>query len=259
MLYKKSKSKLPEKKECLYIELFDKKIYLFSKKELEASIKTNCFKKNIISEEKGKILEKNEKQLLNKKRIFQGIKFEKKNYDKISKQFVKKMKKENEKKEIDEFCKKYNIKSDRNGLCVLPVKVGQLNKTYHIMINKINTLVDDRIRIKKPFFEKKKELFQRIKLLSRNQVIAIIQLLNINNEPEFKTLIIDDIKKKNYGLIKKKIEEFEKINKNNPNFISFEEFEKENENKKKEIQKSIHDNNIILNDSQISESISDEI
>ena len=245
MLFKKIKSKLPEKKECLYIKLFDKNIFL--KKEFDSSIK-----------EREKEIEKKEKQLLNKKRKFKEKKVEKKNFEKISKKFVKKMKKENEKKEIDEFCKKYKIKSDKNGLCCLPIKVGELKKTYNIMIKKINTLMDDKIRIKKPFSEKKKELFKRIKLLSRNQIIEIIQLLNINKDDGVEFLTIDDIKKKNYGLLKKRIEEFEKINKNAPNFISFEEFEKENENKKKKIQKSIHDNNIILNDSQISESISDE-
>ena len=80
----------------------------------------------------------------------------------------------------------------------------------------------------------------------------------INNVAGAKTLTIEDIKKKNYSTIRKKVEEFEKINKNNPNFKSFEEYEKEIENKKKEEQRIIQDNNLILNDSQISESLSDE-
>ena len=159
---------------------------------------------------------------------------------------------------MDELFEKFNFKSDENGLCHLPITVGQLINMFNAKKNKINTLSDDVIRIKKPFSQKREELFNRIKQLSKNQVLEIAQLLNINNVAGAKTLIIEDIKKKNYSTIRKKVEEFEKINKNNPNFKSFEEYEKEIENKKKEEQRIIQDNNLILNDSQISESLSDE-
>ncbi len=159
---------------------------------------------------------------------------------------------------MDELFKKFNFKSDENGLCHLPITVGQLINMFNAKKNKINTLSDDVIRIKKPFSQKREELFNRIKMLSKNQVLEIAQLLNINNVAGAKTLIIEDIKKKNYSTIRKKVEEFEKINKNNPNFKSFEEYEKEIENKKKEEERIIQDNNLILNDSQISESLSDE-
>ena len=270
MLFKKTKNQLPEKKECLHIKVFEnnKNIFLLSKKQFD-SIKDNLSdeKEKIILLKENQIIEigeyilyeergKKKEKLLNKKREIKEKKID--DYEKLSKQFIKKWKEENEKKEMDELFEKFNFKSDENGLCHLPITVGQLINMFNAKKNKINTLSDDVIRIKKPFSQKREELFNRIKQLSKNQVLEIAQLLNINNVAGAKTLIIEDIKKKNYSTIRKKVEEFEKINKNNPNFKSFEEYEKEIENKKKEEQRIIQDNNLILNDSQISESLSDE-
>ena len=189
MLFKKTKNQLPEKKECLHIKVFEnnKNIFLLSKKQFD-SIKDNLSdeKEKIILLKENQIIEigeyilyeergKKKEKLLNKKRVIKEKKID--DYEKLSKQFIKKWKEENEKKEMDELFEKFNFKSDENGLCHLPITVGQLINMFNAKKNKINTLSDDVIRIKKPFSQKREELFNRIKQLSKNQVLEIAQLL----------------------------------------------------------------------------------
>ena len=147
-----------------------------------------------------------------------------------------------------------NFKCDEYGICHLDCSVGEFLNAIEYKKKLLDTLRDDKIRIHKSFFQKREELFKRIKLLSKEQILDICILININNSFGAKTLTIEDIKKNNYSLIKSKTEEFETINKKNPNFKSFEESEKENEKKEKEDKLNNVNDNIILNDM---ESISD--
>ena len=267
MLFKKIKQSLPVKKECLQIQLFENEnIVLLSKKEFNII-------KEYLSEKNGKIIvideekiiekkkinlfeeEKEEKQLLSKKREFKDEKSQIKdinNFEKISKAFIKKKKKEEEEKLRNEIMK--NFKCDEYGICHLDCSVGEFLNAIEYKKKLLDTLRDDKISTPKSFFQKREELFKRIKLLSKEQILDICILININNSFGAKTLTIEDIKKNNYSLIKSKTEEFETINKKNPNFKSFEELEKENEKKEKEDKLNNVNDNIILNDM---ESISD--
>ena len=147
-----------------------------------------------------------------------------------------------------------DFKCDEYGICHLHCSVGEFLYSIKCKKKLVDTFIDNKISTPKSFFQKREELFKRIKLLSKEQILDICILININNSFGAKTLTIEDIKKNNFNLIKSKTEEFETINKKNPNFKSFEESEKENEKKEKEDKLNNDNDNIILNDM---ESISD--
>ena len=106
---------------------------------------------------------------------------------------------------------------DEYGIYHLNCSVGEFLNAIKCKKKVYDTFRDDKNRIPKSFFQKREELFKRIKLLSKEQILDICILININNSFGAKTLTIEDIKKNNYSLIKSKTEEFEKINKKNPN------------------------------------------
>ncbi len=278
MLFKKTKTEIPNFKECIQLRFFQNYDYIikltkreveFYKKNLPNGIKKIIplvevdtkiigkyplfpIKKNKIEREKKKKETKEKKEKKEKEKKI-------KTYDQISKEFVKKKKKETEEIEMEKIFSQFNFQTDENGLCHLPITVGELMKIFQSKKNKINTLSDEIYGERKTFSEKKQELFNRIKLLSKKQVEEIANFLNIKDDEGIRSLIIDDIKKKNYTAIKKKVIEYEKINQNIPNFKTCIEEEEELNKKRQEKEKLYNENKMLMEDDpDISMSFSDE-
>lgn len=271
MLFQKRKriNSLSELKECIQLRFYQNydNIIKLTKKEVEyiqnhkpkgidKIISLDEVNKKIIGKYPLFPLKKNKK--IEKKK--QNIKEKKiKTYDQISKEFVKKKKKETDQIEMEKIFSQFNFQSDEYGICHLPITVGELIKIFQSKKNKINTLSDERYGERKTLNEKRQELFSRIKLLSKKQVEEIANFLNIKDEYGIKSLIPDDIKKKNYSAIKKKVIEYEKINQNIPNFKTCIQEEEELNKKRQESEKLLNENKMIMEDDpDISMSVSDE-
>ena len=281
MLFKKRKTEIPNFKECIQLRFFQNYDYIIKLTKREAEFYKNNLPNeiekiiplvevdtNIIGKyplfpinKKNKQREKVKKEKNEKKKKKEIEKKEKKikTYDQISKEFVKKKKKEEEEIEMEKIFSQFNFQTDENGLCHLPITVGELMKIFQSKKNKINTLSDERYGERKTLNEKRQELFSRIKLLSKKQVEEIANFLNIKDDEGIRSLIIDDIKKKNYSAIKKKVIEYEKINQNIPNFKTCIQEEEELNKKRQESEKLLNENKMIMEDDpDISMSVSDE-
>ena len=282
MLFKKKKSQILNYKECIQVRFFQNYDYIIKLTKREAEFYKNNLPNeiekiiplvevdtNIIGKyplfpinKKNKQREKENKKERNEKKKKKEIeKKEKKikTYDQISKEFVKKKKKEEEEIEMEKIFSQFNFQTDEKGLCHLPITVGELMKIFQSKKNKINTLSDENYRDRKSFSERKQELFNRIKLLSKKQVEEIANFLNIKDDEGIRSLIIDDIKKKNYSAIRKKVIEYEKINQNIPNFKTYLEEEEELKKQRQEKEKLFNENKMLMEDDpDISMSFSDE-